>query len=97
MRYISNFRGPSRPFVLHRSSLAISTELEKSRLAVVDEVKFDITSDLGDHAKKYKAISRNFFCEYMLQRDHSSAISYTRSIADTLTGEKKQAPLPSQK
>jgi len=44
----------------------MSTELDKSRLAVADEVKFDILaaiSDLGDHAKQYKDISRNFVCE----------------------------------
>jgi len=45
----------------------MSAELEKSRIAVADEVKFDMLvaiSDLGDHAKQYKAISRNFVCEY---------------------------------
>ena len=45
----------------------MSTELEKSRLAVADEVKFDMLvaiSDFGDHAKQYKAITRNFVCEY---------------------------------
>jgi hypothetical protein len=42
-------------------------ELEKSRLAVADEVKFDMLaaiSDLGDHVKQYKSISRNLVCEY---------------------------------
>ena len=42
------------------------SELEKSRLAVADDVKFDMLasiSELGDHAKQYKAISRNFICE----------------------------------
>ena len=40
--------------------------LDKSRLAVADEVKFDMLaaiSDLGDHAKQYKTISRNLVCE----------------------------------
>jgi hypothetical protein len=44
----------------------MSSELEKSRLAVADKVKFDMLaaiSELGDHAKQYKAISRNFTCE----------------------------------
>lgn len=44
----------------------MSSELEKSRLAVADEVKFDMLAaiiELGDHAKQYKAISRNFACE----------------------------------
>jgi len=40
----------------------MSAKLDKSRRAVADEVKFDMLaaiSDLGDHAKQYKAISRN--------------------------------------
>ena len=44
----------------------MSTALKKSRLAVADEVKFDMLaaiSDLGDHAKQYNAISRNLVCE----------------------------------
>lgn len=43
----------------------MSSELEKSRLAVADEVKFDMLaaiSGLGDHSKQYGAISRNFAC-----------------------------------
>ena len=45
----------------------MSPELEKNRLAVVDEVKFDMLtaiSGLGDHANQYKAISRNLVCEF---------------------------------
>jgi len=45
----------------------MSTELENSRLAVADEVKFDMLvaiSDSGDHAGQFKAISRNLVCEY---------------------------------
>lgn len=45
----------------------MSTELEESRLAVADEVKFDMLaaiSGLGNHAKQYKTISRNLICEY---------------------------------
>ena len=41
-------------------------ELDGSRLAVADEVKFDMLaaiSDLGDHAKQYNTISRNLVCE----------------------------------
>ena len=44
----------------------MSSELEKSRLAVTEEVKFDMLaaiSELGDHAKQYKTISRDFSCE----------------------------------
>lgn len=44
----------------------MSPELERSRLVVANEVKFDMLaaiSELGDHAKQYKAISRNFACE----------------------------------
>lgn len=44
----------------------MSAELDKSRRAVADEVKFDMLaaiSDLGDHARQYKAISRNLVCE----------------------------------
>jgi len=65
---ISNSPLVSLPSVLdHRSSLIMSIELEKSRLAVADEVKFDMLaaiSDSGDHAKQFKAISRNLVCEY---------------------------------
>lgn len=45
----------------------MSSELEKSRLAVADEVKFDMLaaiSGLGDHSKQYGAISRNFACQF---------------------------------
>lgn len=45
----------------------MSSELDKPRLAVADEVKFDMLaaiSELGDHAKQYKAISRDFACEW---------------------------------
>lgn len=66
LRLTSNFRIAPRPFLL-RSHLTMSPELEKSRLAVVDEVKFDMLaaiSDSGDHVKQYKAISRNLVCEY---------------------------------
>ncbi|KAF9647483.1 hypothetical protein BDM02DRAFT_3145765 [Thelephora ganbajun] len=40
----------------------MSPELEKPRFTVADEVKFDMLaaiSDLGDHSKQYRAISRN--------------------------------------
>jgi hypothetical protein len=44
----------------------MSSELEKSRLAVAHEVKFDMLaaiSELGDHSKQYASISRNFSCQ----------------------------------
>jgi len=66
--HISNPPLVSLPSILdHRSSLIMSTELEKSRLTVADEVKFDMLaaiSDSGDYAKQFKAISRNLVCEY---------------------------------
>lgn len=68
MHYISYLCVASRPFLLpRRTYLTMSTELEKSRLAVADEVKFDMLaaiSDLGDHPKQYKTISRNLVCKY---------------------------------
>jgi len=59
----------------------MSSELEKSRLAIADEVKFDMLaaiSELGDHEKQYKAISRNFVCEYPsgVQSVHHNNVSY---------------------
>jgi hypothetical protein len=50
----------------HHLDPAMPSELDKSRLAVADEVKFDMFAtipELCDHAKQYKAISRNFACE----------------------------------
>lgn len=46
----------------------MSSELEKSRLAIADEVKFNMLaaiSELGNHKEQYKAISRNFVCGYL--------------------------------
>lgn len=55
--------------------------LEKSRLAVADEVKFDMLTampELSNHAKQYKAISRNFACEYS---DLPTTTTYLKSEA----------------
>jgi hypothetical protein len=65
------------------------SELDKSRLAVADEVKFDMFAtipELCDHAKQYKAISRNFACEWSTPPNYNG-ISYPRSVADTVTGK----------
>jgi hypothetical protein len=75
MHYISNSPLVPLPTIDHRSSLTMSTELEKSRLAVADEVKFDMLaaiSDSGDHAKQYKTISRNLVCECFGMRPSST-------------------------
>lgn len=66
----------------------MSSDLEKSRLVVANEAKFDMlaaTSELGDHAKQYRAISRDFscMCPNSLIRTY---ISQLRSVADTVTG-----------
>jgi hypothetical protein len=80
-RLISAFRVSPGPFPLLRRHPTMDPGLEKSRLAVTDEVKFDMLaaiSDSGDHAKQYKSISRNLVCE------HSSpfiAISYLKHEA----------------
>ena len=63
---IPNFQIAPRLFIPFSRHMTSSPELVKSRLAVASEVKFDMLAAIsgsGDHAKQYKAISRNLVCE----------------------------------